>query len=153
MHSSFNFYLSNQYSNKKVPKKSCRSRNFEQLWYSIVFHLRPCRRRKIEFSNWSFELCFNYEIAPPPSPFSVSRSRRCRLAAGTATRRALAAFPVSGSPEASRPLHAAPSPYAHAEDGRRRATATNTPSRAVCRFAARRETSVLPLLRHNSAPR
>ena len=99
--------------------------------------MRPCRRRKIEFTNWSFELCFNYEIAPPPSPFSVSRSRRCRLAAGTATRCALAASPSLASPEASQSLHAAPSPCTHAEDGRSTRHGDDAPSRAVRQFSAR----------------
>ena len=66
-----------------------------------------------------------------PSPFSAGRARGRRPRAVHSPR------PVLGSPEASRPLHAALFPSAHAEDGRRRATATNAPSRAVCQFPAR----------------
>ena len=61
-----------------------------------------------------------------------SRGRRRVKAAGHApcSHRA----PSLAGPDASRPLHAALPPCAHAEDCRRRATATNEPSSAVHQF-------------------
>ena len=66
--------------------EGCRSRNFEQVWYSKVFHLTFRIGRKIEFTNWSFELRVIYETAINSISFSAHSVRR-RLVAGATTRR------------------------------------------------------------------
>jgi len=100
MYSSFKF-LSFKQSFKWTfaLNESCRSRNFEQLWYSKVFRLRPRRRRKIEFTNWTLEFRVNYSFALTPSPPSLfwlwrrAGAVRRRTPAPSATRRAPALAP------------------------------------------------------------
>src|SRR6185503_14646103 len=51
--------------------------------------------------------------------------------------------PSLGSPEASRPLHAAPPPCTHAEDGRSTRHGDDAPSRAVHHFSISHSLSAL----------
>ena len=64
MYLSFKLYLSNEASNELLPKiKVVDLEILSKFGIQKFFHLRPCRRRKFQFSNWSFELRFIYETA------------------------------------------------------------------------------------------
>ena len=121
-------------------KKSCRSRNFKQVWYSKVFHLRAYRRRKTDFTNGILEFRVNYEtainsISSLLTPFIAVRRWTSRP---SATRRALAAPPAKSPRASSISLETAPSSAPRArhaprrplsatphEDGRRRASVSS----------------------------
>ena len=82
---------------KSAWNKSWRSQNCEQLSCSKVFHLRPWRRRKGEFTNWIFgtskylQKCHCYIASAccsirRPSPFLDVRGHASAIAASVAPR-------------------------------------------------------------------
>ena len=54
MHSSFKFYLSNHYSNEKVPKTKVVDLKILSKFGIHKFSFEAKKKEKIEFTNWNF---------------------------------------------------------------------------------------------------
>ena len=88
MHSSFNFYLSNEVSNEKVTKTKVVYLEILSKFGIQKFFIRSHEEgEKAEFTNWTLELRVIYRTALAIISFPVATPSPRRLVAGSTTRR------------------------------------------------------------------